>query len=226
MPYHLRRTCIDWHYGEATPALQAVLRRANQGLSSRDLTAQAFAEGLRKLAAERPDLIAEALVEDRSRVYRIYRARGGAVAAAEVDERPEGALGQAVALPYRAMATVTLAREGDEIRAILEGESHFDGGEDEAFDLPVDYDDEDAMRFILERVSRAIDEGDHRFVAEAAIAGGTTARFLVALRPGEVSVHKLVTMTEPALVARLLRRNFVEVPPPVPEDGEGEGEEA
>jgi uncharacterized small protein (TIGR04563 family) len=211
MPYYVCSSRIDWHYDEASPELRAILPDANLNLSSRDHTAQTFEEQLRKLAAERHDLVVDALVEDGFRGYWLFQARHGNVSARAVEERPEGALDREVALPFDDMATVTLARQHDEIRAMLEAHPDFDSEDGDEITLPLRYDDEASMRALLALVAKAIDEGEHRFVAEVELE-----RFLVEMRPGTCSVRKLVVVTEPELFSRLLRGRFVDVPEPPP----------
>ncbi len=217
MPYYVHLTRIDWHYEGASPELRALLPEADMELSSSDHTAQTFEEGLRKLAAERHDVLADALVEDGFRAYWLYRARDGEVSSVRVEERTEGALDREVKLPLDDMASVTLARSGDEIRALLEEQTDFDGAdeEDDEVTLPIRYDDEDSMRQLLELVASAIDEGEHRFVAQVELD-----RFLVELSPGTASVRKLVVVTEPALFAHLIDGRYTPVPEPPPRPGE------
>ncbi len=211
MPYYVTMSRIDWHYDQATPELQAILPAANLNLSSGNHTAQTFEEQLRKLAAERRDLVVDALVEDGFRGYWLYAARDGKVSAIEVEERPEGALDQEVSLPFDDMATVTLIRQADEIRSMLEERSDFEGADGDEVTLPLGYAAEASMREVLHCIVNAIDEGEHRFVAETA-----NDRFLVELQPGTASVRRLVVVTEPDLFARLLNEKFARVPQPAP----------
>src|SRR5262245_56939580 len=115
MPSYVKMSRIDCHYEQASPELRAILPEANLNLSSSDHTAQTFEEQLRKLAAERHDLVVDALVEDGFRGYWLYRAQGGQVSTVEVEERPEGALDRKIELPLDDMATVTLVRQAVEI---------------------------------------------------------------------------------------------------------------
>lgn len=71
------------------------------------------------------------------------------------------------------------------------------------------------MRQLLELVASAIDEGEHRFVAQVELD-----RFLVELSPGTASVRKLVVVTEPALFAHLIDGRYTPVPEPPPRPGE------
>jgi uncharacterized small protein (TIGR04563 family) len=211
MPSYMRFSRIDWHYERATPDLQAVLRQANHELSSPYHTAETFENELRAVASTRRDLVADALVEDGFRAYRLYRARDGEVSATEVDERPDGVLGERVSLPFGDVASVTLRREVDHVRSMLQAQSDFDGGEGAEVDLPLCYDDESSMREVLGAVAKSIEGGEHRFVAEVGLD-----RFLVELRPGGATVRRLVFVTEPDLVAHLLLRRFADVPEPPP----------
>jgi uncharacterized small protein (TIGR04563 family) len=211
MPCYVKMSRIDWHYDHATPELQAILRDANLNLSSRDHTAQTFEEQLRKVAADSPDLLADALTEDGFRGYWLFRAREGRVVAAEVEQRPEGGVDRQVELPLDEVATVVLIRQAAEIRSMLEEQGDFDGGESDEIELPLRYENESSMREVLDRVAKAIDEGEHRFVAEVDLE-----RFLVEIFPGTASVRRLVVMTEPNLVARLLQGQFPHVPEPPP----------
>jgi uncharacterized small protein (TIGR04563 family) len=211
MPYYMQMSRIDCHYEQASPELRAILPDVNHRLSSRNHTSQTFEEELRKLASERHDLVIDALVDDGFRGYRLYRARAGHVSAIEVDERPEGALDSQVELPLDDLATVTLVRNLEEIRTILAEQSDFDGDEGDEVTIPLRYEDEASMRNVLDLVSKGIDEGEHRFVAEAEFE-----RFLVELRPCTASVRKLAVVTEPQLFARLLRGQFASVPEPPP----------
>jgi uncharacterized small protein (TIGR04563 family) len=215
MPYYVRNTCIDWHYEQAGADLQPLLREADKQLSSRDHTRETFTEQLSKVAAQRPELVADALIEDGFRFYWLVRALRGEIAETEVDERPEGALDQRVELPLDEVATVKLARHGAGIRAVLRRLGLPAGESDDVVELPLEYDDEGSMRDLFARVARAVDEGDHRFVAEVGLT-----RFLVELGPGVATVRRLVFVTEPALVDRLLRREFTVVPAPPPRAGE------
>lgn len=118
-------------------------------------------------------------------------------------------------LPLDDMATIALVRHIDEIRAMLAEQPDFDGDEGDEVTLPLRYEDEASMRDVLDRVSEAIEEGEHRFVAEVELE-----RFLVEIRPGAASVRKLVVVTEPHLFSRLLRGQFADVPEPPPRAGE------
>lgn len=216
MPYYVKMTRIDWHYDEASPELRALLPEANLQLMSRNHTAQTFEEELRRLAVERRDVVADALVEDGFRSYWLYRVREGVVSVTAAEERAEDSLGREVELPLDDMATVTLVRSGDEIREMLEEQTEFDGcDEDGEVTLPIGYDDEPSMRELLARVAHAIDSGEHRFVAEV-----EADRFLIDLAPGRAKVQKLVAVTEPALFARLISARYADVPEPPPRPGE------
>ncbi|MBX3192124.1 MAG: hypothetical protein KF819_34365 [Labilithrix sp.] len=211
MPYYVNMRRIDCHYDQASSELRAILPDANSSLSSSNHTSQTFEEQLRKLAAERHDLVVDALLEDGFRGYWLYRARAGKVSAIEVDERPEGALDREVDLPLDDMATVTLVRHVDEIRAMLAEQPDVDGDDGYEVTLPLRYADEGSMRNVLDLVSKAIDAGEHRFVAEVELE-----RFLVEIGPGAASVRKLVVVTEPDLFSRLLHGQFADVPEPPP----------
>lgn len=83
-------------------------------------------------------------------------------------------------------------------------------GEDNSIEVPLDYDDEDEMRTMLDRIAKAmIDDGGGRFVAEAGYD-----RFLVELAPGRAAARRLVLATEPELVARLRLGQYKVVPAP------------
>jgi hypothetical protein len=210
MPYYLRKTCIDWHYERVTPELREFVQRANLSLSSSHHTLQTFEKELRSVAAEKPTVVADALIEDGFRQYWLYSVRGGVVIEVEVEERPV-ALDRPVSLPRDDTALVDLVGEREEIAAALAACSDFDGGADDEFELPLAYTDEPSMREVLARVALAIESGEHRFVAEV---DDDSSRFLVELRPGDARVSKLIVVTEPDLVNRLLRRRYAKVPAP------------
>jgi uncharacterized small protein (TIGR04563 family) len=207
MPYYLRMSRIDWHYDNASPELRAILPEANLNLSSPDHTKETFDEQLSKLAAERSDLMVDALIEDGFRGYWLYRARASKVSIMNVVERPQDAIDRDLPLPLDDMATVTLVRDADDIRSMLA--EHPDGDDDDGdeVDLPLCYRDETSMRELIDRVSTSINDGDHRFVAEVGLE-----RFLVEIRHGAALVRKLIVVTEPALFARLVSGQFVKVP--------------
>jgi len=218
MPYYVHLTRIDWQYERASKDLQSFIQRANVDLSSRQHTAQTFEAALRQVAADQPAIVADALVEDGFRAYRLYRARDGSVDACFVDERPEGALDRPIELPLEDVATVRLVRDRAATIALLSEQSSFDRDEDandDEVDLPLRYDDESAMRALLDRVAAATDDDGQRFVAEVKLD-----RFLVELSARGARVRKLVAVTQPELFARLLRREYVEVPAPPIAPGE------
>jgi uncharacterized small protein (TIGR04563 family) len=208
MPYYLAYSTIDWHYDEASAALKPVLAGAQTRLRpNSNHTDTTFEEVLREVAAANPAIVADALIEDGYRSHWLFRARNGMVEKLVVDERPEGALDRPIELPLDTIATVTLARDADEITELLEEQDFFDGSDDETVTLPLRFNDEAAMRDVLARVASAIDEPAEGFVADV-----DGQRFLIELAPGKATIRKLVIVTEPALVARLTSGTFTDAP--------------
>ena len=154
------------------------------------------------------------LIDDGYRNYFLYRVAGGRVSEVELDERPEDAAGEAIALPLDELATVTLARDVDGITALVAAQLEAQGDEleDDGPDgrqLPLRYTDEDALRTIATRVAAAIDDGVHAFVAEIELV-----RYLVELAPGRARVRRLVFAGAHALAERLLRGGYTTPPAP------------
>lgn len=221
MPAYVRSIHIDWHYAGASPALRKVLPEAHARLSSTDHTWDTFREQLRELAMRHPDLVADALVEDGYRTYWLFRVRpvtaragmtlrelGDArVEQLRIEERLGDDAANAGELPYDEAVSVTLARDLDLIDELE--------GDDDSLDVPLEYGDPDEMRRVLERIAAAIDVGGGRFVAEAG-----HDRYLVELAPGRVATRALVVATEPALVARLQRGQYMAVPAPPRDPGQ------
>lgn len=216
MPYYVRMSRLDWGYDDAPADLQTVLRDANLELSSLNHTAETFEAELRALAAARPEVTLDALLEDGFRAYVLFRARGGVVSVEAVDERCEGALDREVDLPLDDLATVNVGEAVESISALLEDNEELDADEETGeVTLPLFYADEATMRAAMDRVAAAMTEGEERFVAEVDLD-----RFLIELRPGVATVHRLVIVTEPELVGRLLRGEYTEPPAPPPRPDE------
>lgn len=195
MPVYLQFISIDWHADAVAAELRPLLPRADARLTATDHTWETFQSQLGELAAAHPGLVADALVEDGFRTRWLFRAHGGCVDEVCVVERFADEAATPVDLPYDDVVTVTLARAlGDEpAGSVLE--------------VPLYYPDEPALRVAIDRIAGAIDTGGGAFVADAGVE-----RFLVELAAGRARVRALVAALEPALVAKLLRRDYAAVP--------------
>lgn len=208
MPYYLAYSTIDWHFDAAPAELKPILAEAQTRLRpNSNHTDTTFEEVLREVVAAHPAIVADAFIEDGHRCYWLFRARNGTVERIAVEHRLEGALDRPIELPLDTIANVTLARDSDEIAALLDEYAMMAEVDDDTLELPLRFADEAEMRELLARVAAAIDEPADSFVAEA---GGE--RFLVELAPRAATTRKLVPVTEPALVERLLSGRFTEAP--------------
>lgn len=212
MPAYVHLIRIDWHYERADAALKSSLPAINERMTSSDHTYDTFLEQLRAIATAQPTLVADALIEDGYRAYFLVRVRAGRVEVAPVDERPEDAMADPIALPLDEIVHVALVRDRDDITArLVEIDDAVDDGvgdDDAELPLPLVYPDLASLNAIVERVARAIDTGGGAFVAQVELD-----RYLVEVAPGSARIRKLLVATEPALVARLLREDYARVPP-------------
>lgn len=208
VPAYLHLISIDWHVDEAPAALYPAIAAASQNCESKDHTLQTFLEQLTAHAQAHPEIMADALIDDGYHQLVLVVARAGHVRSTYVEERPENAAGP-VALPYGELASVELVRDREALAALLSQIDRdieiADGG---AVELPTVYDNEDQLRAVSARVAAAIDTGGGRFIADA-----DRDSFLVEISPGHATVTRLVVMTAPELVARLLARQYTPAPP-------------
>lgn len=213
MPTFLGRRRIDWHSDGLPPELRQVAADGHASLDSNDHTLWTFVEVLEKVARAHPTLVVDALVDGGYRQYHLVRAAAGKVSNEEVIERPVGAT-DGVRLPYDEVASVTLVRDGDKVRALLAehaAEELFEADED-AVDLPLAYSSEAGLRAVAAAVAAAIDEPAPSFVADVEID-----RFLVELAPGTANVRALEVVGHTrALVTHLLHDDLTVPSVPAP----------
>lgn len=188
MPIYLKVVSIDWHPEAISAELRPMVPWANARLAAADHTWETFQRQLAGLVHEHPGLIVDALVEDGLRTRWLFRARGGRLDEVCVVERFADDPDTPVDLPYDDVVTVTLAR----------ALGHDPAGR--ALEVPLCHADEPALRATIDRIAGAIDRGGGAFVADAGIE-----RFFVELAPGCAELRRLAAVTEPELVARLLR---------------------
>ena len=167
-----------------------------------DHTYETFVAHLREIVAVHRTLSADALIDDGWRALVLVRARAGRVEITRLEERPEDALTEPIALPLDEVLQVELARDHDEIAALLE---ELDGDESS---LPLEYPDLETLQRLVDRIAAAIDEGGGTFVAAVDLD-----RYLVELEPGSARIRRLVVVTEPVLVGRLLGGNHAAAAP-------------
>ena len=204
MPAYIHFIRIDMHVDEQPPELRLLLTEVNLDLDSTEHTLQTFTERLEKHATAHPKLIIDALIDDGYDAFALLRARGGHVKVQHIKELPEGAT-QPMELPYDNLASVTIGRDREAIAALL---AELGEELEDPLTLPTNFDSEEQLRGLVERVAAAAVGSDGGpFIAEAG-----DSRFLVEITVGRGRVAKLLVATEPELFARLKRRDYTPAP--------------